>query len=101
MSDRTGRVPLPLPRGEYAVMLTPFLDSGAVDYPSLQRLTRWYLRSGCVGLFPVAQSGEMYDLSPEEVCSSPNLRTLSSYSSSSCSSLTSCLANSGLRWRER
>eukprot|EP00729_Bicosta_minor_P018514 gene18514-22210_t len=56
----------PLPKGIYPVMLTPFTDDGNVDYPCLAALTRWYLDSGSAGLFPVAQSSEMYTLTPDE-----------------------------------
>jgi len=49
-------------------MLTPFTEDGtAVDYEALRALSQWYLDSGAAGLFPVAQSSEMYTLSSEEV----------------------------------
>jgi 4-hydroxy-tetrahydrodipicolinate synthase len=47
-------------------MLTPFNSDGSVDYEGLKALTEWYLRSGATGLFTVAQSSEMFSLSPEE-----------------------------------
>lgn len=54
--------------GTLQVMLTPFTEDGsAVDYDALRALSTWYLESGAVGLFPVAQSSEMYLLSAEEV----------------------------------
>jgi len=57
----------PLPKGLYPVMLTPFTEDGsAVDHECLAALSQWYLDSGSAGLFPVAQSSEMYTLSPEE-----------------------------------
>lgn len=49
-------------------MLTPFLENGEVDYGCVKALTKWYIDSGAVGLFPVAQSGEAFLLSPDEVC---------------------------------
>jgi len=52
--------------GVIPVMLTPFDSEGAIDYPGLEALTQWYLDGGVTGLFPVAQSSEMYELSPEE-----------------------------------
>eukprot|EP00937_MAST-01D_sp_MAST-1D-sp2_P003947 g3947.t1 len=53
--------------GTYPVMLTPFTpDGAAVDYVCLEVLSRWYLDNGATGLFPVAQSSEMYELSPAE-----------------------------------
>mmetsp|Transcript_27508 Transcript_27508/g.72303 ORF Transcript_27508/g.72303 Transcript_27508/m.72303 type:complete len:352 (+) Transcript_27508:99-1154(+) len=55
------------PDGIYPVMLTPFTpDGAAVDHECLAALSEWYIQSGSVGLFPVAQSSEMYALSPEE-----------------------------------
>lgn len=57
----------PLPDGVYPVMLTPFTADGAeVDYKCLFDLAKWYLESGSAGLFPVAQSSEMYTLNSEE-----------------------------------
>ena len=57
----------PLAAGLYPVMLTPFTpDGSSVDYPVLEALTRWYLDNGAAGLFPVAQSSEMYNLQAEE-----------------------------------
>eukprot|EP00051_Salpingoeca_urceolata_P007591 m.98899 g.98899 ORF g.98899 m.98899 type:complete len:325 (-) comp15304_c0_seq1:116-1090(-) len=58
--------PTVLPNGVWPVMLTPFNSMGKVDEPVLKRLTEWYIQSGCAGLFPVAQSGEMYSLSDDE-----------------------------------
>jgi 4-hydroxy-tetrahydrodipicolinate synthase len=47
-------------------MLTPFLDSGAVDYPGLRALTDLYLEAGATGLFANCLSSEMYELSEQE-----------------------------------
>lgn len=47
-------------------MLTPFSDSGEVDYESLERLIEWYLANGVDALFAVCQSSEMQYLSLEE-----------------------------------
>ena len=55
-----------LPGGMYPVMLTPFFPDGAVDHPCLTALTEWYVASGASGLFTVAQSSEMWALSPDE-----------------------------------
>jgi 4-hydroxy-tetrahydrodipicolinate synthase len=52
--------------GLIPVMLTPFLESGEVDYTGLEALTEWYISSGAKGLFAVAQSSEMFELTPEE-----------------------------------
>eukprot|EP00936_MAST-01D_sp_MAST-1D-sp1_P002065 g2065.t1 len=67
VSTRVQNALLPLKNGLYPVMLTPFTaDGSAVDYRALEILARWYLDNGAAGLFPVAQSSEMYNLSPEE-----------------------------------
>ncbi|MBW8838129.1 MAG: dihydrodipicolinate synthase family protein, partial [Burkholderia sp.] len=42
--------------GIVPVMLTPFDDSGAIDYPGLERLIEWYIANGSDALFAVAQS---------------------------------------------
>ncbi|MDM8173188.1 dihydrodipicolinate synthase family protein [Olivibacter sp. 47] len=48
------------------VMLTPFLENGAVDFEGLTQLTEFYLEAGASGLFANCQSSEMYHLQPEE-----------------------------------
>lgn len=55
-----------LPHGFIPVMLTPFLDSGEVDYTGLARLTEFYLESGAAGLFANCLSSEMYELTEPE-----------------------------------
>lgn len=47
-------------------MLTPFTESGAVDFSGLTKLTELYLRAGAAGLFANCQSSEMFSLSSEE-----------------------------------
>jgi len=47
-------------------MLTPFLDSGAVDYEGLRILTDYYIKAGSAGLFANCLSSEMYELTEEE-----------------------------------
>jgi 4-hydroxy-tetrahydrodipicolinate synthase len=47
-------------------MLTPFQDDGALDLPGLDALVDWYLDAGSAGLFTVALSGEMYEMSDDE-----------------------------------
>ena len=56
----------PLPHGLWPVMLTPFRDDGALDLPGLDALVDWYLDAGSAGLFTVAASSEMYEMSDEE-----------------------------------
>ncbi len=53
-------------KGFIPVMLTPFRDSGEVDYDALTEITEFYLASGAAGLFANCLSSEMYDLTPEE-----------------------------------
>ncbi len=48
------------------VMLTPFKDSGEIDFRGLTRLTELYLQAGAKGLFANCQSSEMFQLSDEE-----------------------------------
>jgi 4-hydroxy-tetrahydrodipicolinate synthase len=55
-----------LPQGFIPVMLTPFLESGEVDYDGLKALTELYLEAGSAGLFANCLSSEMYELSKEE-----------------------------------
>lgn len=47
-------------------MLTPFKDSGEVDYRGLTKLIELYLGSGVSGLFANCLSSEMYELSGTE-----------------------------------
>lgn len=52
--------------GIVPVMLTPFTESGEIDYASLERLIEWYLVNGCDALFAVCQSSEMLFLTLAE-----------------------------------
>lgn len=54
------------PCGVWPVMLTPYLDSGKVDYEGLKALTNWYVNQGVNGLFAACQSSEIFYLSCEE-----------------------------------
>ena len=58
--------PSSLPHGFIPVMITPFLDSGEVDYAGLSRLTEFYLEAGSAGLFANCLSSEMYELTETE-----------------------------------
>lgn len=53
-------------KGYIPVMLTPFTESGAVDFDGLTKLTALYLQAGAAGLFANCQSSEMFNLSGEE-----------------------------------
>mmetsp|Transcript_6224 Transcript_6224/g.16050 ORF Transcript_6224/g.16050 Transcript_6224/m.16050 type:complete len:327 (+) Transcript_6224:141-1121(+) len=55
-----------LPKGCFPTMITPFLESGEIDYPTLDALIEWYIASGCTGLFAVCQSSEMYYMEDAE-----------------------------------
>lgn len=52
--------------GIVPVMLTPFTESGEIDYAGLERLIEWYLANGSDALFAVCQSSEMMFLSLAE-----------------------------------
>jgi 4-hydroxy-tetrahydrodipicolinate synthase len=52
--------------GVIPVMLTPFTEAGAIDYPGLERLIEWYIDNGSDALFAVCQSSEMQFLSLAE-----------------------------------
>jgi len=47
-------------------MLTPFLESGEIDFPGLSQLTDFYLEAGAAGLFANCLSSEMYELTSGE-----------------------------------
>jgi 4-hydroxy-tetrahydrodipicolinate synthase len=53
-------------KGFVPVMITPFLNSGEIDFDGLTRLTERYLEAGVTGLFANCLSSEMYDLSESE-----------------------------------
>jgi 4-hydroxy-tetrahydrodipicolinate synthase len=52
--------------GVIPVMITPFTDTGEIDYAGLERLIEWYIAHGSDALFAVCQSSEMQFLSIEE-----------------------------------
>ena len=47
-------------------MLTPFTDKDRVDVEVLDRYVDWLIDHGAAGLFPVALSGEMYEMDEGE-----------------------------------
>jgi 4-hydroxy-tetrahydrodipicolinate synthase len=53
-------------KGFIPVMLTPFKDSGAIDYDVLTELTEIYISAGASGLFANCLSSEMFELSGAE-----------------------------------
>jgi 4-hydroxy-tetrahydrodipicolinate synthase len=55
-----------LPDGAWPVMLTPFNTDHSIDWPAVDAYTDWLIELGSAGIFAVALSSEMYDLSPDE-----------------------------------
>ena len=47
-------------------MLTPFIDTGAIDFASYRNLLEWYIGNGVDGLFAVCLSSELYQLTASE-----------------------------------
>lgn len=47
-------------------MLTPFTETGAIDFDALTRLAEFYLAAGAAGLFANCLSSEMFELSEAE-----------------------------------
>ncbi|MFS0725213.1 dihydrodipicolinate synthase family protein [Paenibacillus sp. 1P07SE] len=52
--------------GVWPTMITPFAETGEIDYPAVQRLLEFYDRRGAAGVFAVCQSSEMFRLELEE-----------------------------------
>lgn len=55
-----------LPDGGWPVMLTPFRPDRSLDFEQVDALTDWLIDNGAAGIFTVALSSEMYDLTEEE-----------------------------------
>ncbi len=55
-----------IPDGVYPTMITPFNGDLTIDYKGLKKLIDWYAENGVAGLFAVAQSGAMFELSLQE-----------------------------------
>lgn len=55
-----------IPEGVYPVMITPFTDENAIDWPAVDGIVEFYARMGCQGIFAVCQSSEMFCLSEDE-----------------------------------
>jgi len=53
-------------RGVYSLLLTPFRDSGAIDWNAYERYVEWQCASSPQGLFAVCGSSEMKWLTLEE-----------------------------------
>jgi 4-hydroxy-tetrahydrodipicolinate synthase len=54
------------PHGGWPVMLTPYHDDLSIDWDGVDAYTDWLIELGAAGLFAVALSSEMYDLSSDE-----------------------------------
>lgn len=52
--------------GVWPTMITPFDESGNIDWKALESLIDWYIDKGAAGLFAVCQSSEMFYLSLKE-----------------------------------
>ncbi|MGO2751082.1 MAG: dihydrodipicolinate synthase family protein [Pseudoclavibacter sp.] len=55
-----------LPNGAWPVMLTPFNEDRSIAWDEVDQLTDWLIDNGSAGIFAVALSGEMYDLTEQE-----------------------------------
>lgn len=55
-----------LPDGAWPVMLTPFHQDRSIDWDTVDAYADWLVRTGSAGIFTVALSSEMYDLTPAE-----------------------------------
>lgn len=55
-----------IPDGVYPTMLTPFTEDNKIDYDNVLKLLQFYSEKGCVGVFAICQSSEIFCLSFEE-----------------------------------
>lgn len=55
-----------LPTGAWPVMLTPFHGDQTIDWEGVDAYTEWLIELGSAGLFTVALSSEMYELTSAE-----------------------------------
>ena len=53
-------------RGVFVIAATPFTDSGAIDFDSIDTLTDFYLSRGATGLTILGIMGEAQKLSQDE-----------------------------------
>lgn len=53
-------------QGIIPVMITPFVETGEIDYDGVGKLVEWYIANGSDALFAVCQSSEMQFLSLNE-----------------------------------
>ena len=55
-----------IPGGAYPAMITPFTLDGAIDYPAVARLMKWYEDRNCAGVLALCASSETERLTLEE-----------------------------------
>ena len=55
-------------RGSIVALITPMLESGAVDYPALRRLIDWHIQEGTDCICVVGTTGESPTVTVEEHC---------------------------------
>ena len=52
----------------FTTMITPFTESGEVDYQTAERYVDWYFENGLTGIFAICQSSEIFYLTlPERI----------------------------------
>lgn len=52
--------------GIWVTMVTPFTESGRIDFNALDKLIDWYVNKNVAGLFAVCKSSESFELSIDE-----------------------------------
>ena len=55
-------------KGSIVALVTPMLESGSIDWASLEALVEWHVSSGTKGVVPVGTTGESPTVTPEENC---------------------------------
>lgn len=55
-----------IPKGPYAVLMTPFNEDGSIDFEAYETEVEFLASSDIAGLFPCATTGEFVHTSPEE-----------------------------------
>ena len=56
----------PSTSGTFAIAPTPFFDDGRIDAASIDRMTDFYLETGCTGITVLGIMGEAPKLEPQE-----------------------------------
>jgi 4-hydroxy-tetrahydrodipicolinate synthase len=56
----------PSTSGTFAIAPTPFHDDGSIDAVSIDRMTDFYLETGCAGITVLGIMGEAPKLEPQE-----------------------------------